>query len=243
MKEINHSQHLCSICKKYYSQHEIIAGELVNKEITLEIKRTCPDWSSEQFICPEDLAMMRKNYIHSLLVAEKGELTSLQQAVLNSLHEQALFSTDIESNVQVESPIGERLADKIASFGGSWWFLISFGVFLSIWIGANSLIILWNPHDPYPFIFLNLLLSCLAAIQAPVIMMSQNRQETKDRIRSQYDYQINLKAEIEIRTLHEKIDYLLTHQWEKMARIQEIQIELLTELNQQKKEKTHQKET
>ena len=98
----------------------------------------------------------------------------------------------------------------------------------------NSFVLFWKPADPYPFIFLNLILSCLAAIQAPVIMMSQNRQETKDRIRSQHDYQINLKAELEIRHLHEKIDHLLSHQWERLMQIQELQLEVLSELGSKK---------
>ena len=126
--------------------------------------------------------------------------------------------------------LGERLADRIAEFGGSWTFLICFGVFMLIWITANSLILFWRPIDPYPFILLNLVLSCLAAIQAPIIMMSQNRQEAKDRLRSQHDYQVNLKAELEIRQLHEKVDHLLVHQWERLVEIQEIQLELLSEI-------------
>lgn len=122
------------------------------------------------------------------------------------------------------------MADKIATFGGSWAFLICFGVFLLIWILINSVALLWRPLDPYPFIFLNLLLSCLAAVQAPIIMMSQNRQEAKDRIRSEHDYQVNLKAELEIRHLHEKVDHLLSHQWERLVKIQELQLELLADL-------------
>ena len=94
----------------------------------------------------------------------------------------------------------------------------------------NSLVLLWRPFDPYPFILLNLILSCLAAIQAPVIMMSQNRQEAKDRVRSQHDFQVNLKAELEIRHLNEKVDHLLSHQWERLVQIQEIQLEVLEEL-------------
>jgi len=99
-----------------------------------------------------------------------------------------------------------------------------------IWIALNSVLLLRRPFDPYPFILLNLVLSCLAAIQAPVIMMSQNRQESKDRLRSQHDYRVNLKAELEIRQLHDKIDHLLSHQWERLVEIQQIQIDLLSEL-------------
>ena len=129
---------------------------------------------------------------------------------------------------------GERLADRIAVFGGSWTFLICFGVFLVLWVAINSLVLLWRPVDPYPFILLNLVLSCLAAIQAPIILMSQNRKEAKDRLRSQHDDQVNLKAELEIRHLHEKVDHLLLHQWERLVQIQEIQLELLAELGRKR---------
>lgn len=100
-----------------------------------------------------------------------------------------------------QTTLGERLADKIAEFGGSWTFIILFTIMLIIWIGLNSWVLLFQPFDPYPYIFLNLILSCIAALQAPIIMMSQNRQETKDRIRAEKDYQINLKAEHEIQQL------------------------------------------
>jgi uncharacterized membrane protein len=128
---------------------------------------------------------------------------------------------------------GEKLADGIAAVVGSWPFVIGQSLLLAAWIVLN--VVAWMKHwDPYPFILLNLMLSCLAAIQAPIIMMSQNRQEAKDRIRSQHDYQVNLKAELEIRHLHEKIDHLLTHQWERLAQIQEIQLELLQELGKRR---------
>ena len=122
----------------------------------------------------------------------------------------------------------ERLADGIARFGGSWTFILCFGAFLALWIVINTLVLSLHRPDPYPFILLNLILSCLAAIQAPVIMMSQNRQETKDRLRSQNDYQINLKAELEIRHLHDKLDHLLSHQWDRLVQIQEVQLDLLS---------------
>jgi uncharacterized membrane protein len=110
-------------------------------------------------------------------------------------------------------------------------------LFLVVWILLNTVVIVKQPADPYPFILLNLILSCLAAVQAPIIMMSQNRQEAKDRIRSQNDYQVNLKAELEIRHLHEKIDHLLIHQWDKLAKIQEIQLDLLSEMNKREVKK------
>ena len=102
--------------------------------------------------------------------------------------------------------VGQRVADAVARFGGSWTFIIWFGVFLVIWAGVNTAWILTSPPDPYPYTFLNLILSCLAALQAPVIMMSQNRQTAKDRLQADQDYQVNLKAEFAIQQLHRKLD-------------------------------------
>ncbi len=170
--------------------------------------------------------------MRSILRSEKGELTSLEEEVLSSLREHDLLTRNVDAEFEQDWTLGQRLADRLATFGGSWTFLICFGVFLVCWIAVNSVVLLWRPVDPYPFILLNLVLSCLAALQAPVIMMSQNRQEAKDRIRSQHDYQVNLKAELEIRHLHEKLDHLLGRQWERLAEIQEIQLELLSELGQ-----------
>ena len=230
MKKIDASQRTCCICEKSFPKRGVVSGELVCKDIVNQIKSAFPDWGSEHFICHADLALMRSRYVHSLLMAEKGELTSLEHKVLDSLSEHELLAANLEATFDQKWTLGERLADKIASFGGSWLFLIFFAIFLVAWVLTNSLVYWLRPADPYPFIFLNLILSCLAAIQAPVIMMSQNRLEAKDRIRSQHDYQINLKAELEIRNLHAKMDHLLSYQWEKMVQIQEIQLEILSEL-------------
>jgi uncharacterized membrane protein len=121
------------------------------------------------------------------------------------------------------------MSDRLASFGGSWTFISLFGVVLLVWMGFNMVAAGWSQFDPYPFILLNLVLSCLAAIQAPIIMMSQKRQEAKDRLRSENDYRVNLKAELEIRHLHEKMDHMLTRQWERLAEIQQIQLEIMQE--------------
>src|SRR6185295_5647339 len=131
----------------------------------------------------------------------------LEHDVVESLREHELLAANVEASFETSTTRGERWADKIASFGGSWRFISSFGVFLGLWILGNALYGA-NTYDPYPFILLNLILSCLAALQAPVIMMSQNRQEEKDRERAKKDYMINLKSELEIRILHEKIDHL-----------------------------------
>jgi uncharacterized membrane protein len=234
MTSRNTVQRTCAICGKSFSPRDVVSGEIIRKEIAAEILKSYPEWSSEKFICRADLTELRGQYVHSLLESEKGELSSLEDDVVRSLREHELLSSNIDAEFEQKWSFGERLADKIATFGGSWAFLICFGVFLFIWIGMNSLVLLWRPLDPYPFIFLNLILSCLAAIQAPIIMMSQNRQEAKDRIRSQHDYQVNLKAELEIRNLHEKVDHLLSHQWERLVQIQELQLELLSELGAKK---------
>ncbi len=234
MKKINPSHHACAICEKSFPVDNLVSGKMVCKKIADEIKQTSPAWSVEDYICHADLALMRSRYVHSLLLAEKGELTTLEHAVLGSLNDQSLLATSLETASEQTWTMAERLSDKLANFGGSWWFLICFGLFLTSWILINSLVYWLRPTDPYPFIFLNLILSCLTAIQAPIIMMSQNRQEVKDRLRSQHDYQINLKAELEIRNLHDKMDHLLLHQWEKMVQIQEIQLEILTELSHQR---------
>ena len=206
----------------------------IRKVITEEIAEDFPDWSAQDYICRADLTKYRMQYVQSLLQSEQGEVSSLEYEVLNSMQQHELITKNTDSKLEESWTLGERLADKIATFGGSWAFLICFMLFLAIWILVNTVVMVKQPADPYPFILLNLILSCLAAVQAPIIMMSQNRQEAKDRLRSQNDYQVNLKAELEIRHLHEKIDHLLMHQWDKLAKIQEIQLDLLSEMNKKK---------
>lgn len=137
--------------------------------------------------------------------------------------------TTAVSDMQTAFTDGERISDKVAEFGGSWRFLIVFTGIIGVWIAINTVAVLWRPFDPYPFIFLNLVLSGLTALQAPIIMMSQNRSEARDRLLGEHDYLVNLKAELEIRHLQEKIDLLLTHQWQSLLEIQQIQIELMEE--------------
>ena len=231
MMDRQNQTHHCVVCKKQFPYKALVSGHVIRDVISDEIKKDYPEWSSDSFICRPDLTHYRIQYVHSLLKSEKGELTDLEREVISSMQRHELITKNIETEFDQNWTVGEKLADKIASFGGSWTFLICFGIFLVLWILLNTVVLLVHPVDPYPFILLNLVLSCLAAIQAPIIMMSQNRQEAKDRLRSQHDYQITLKAELEIRHLHEKMDHLLSHQWERLAQIQEIQLDLLTEMN------------
>ena len=230
MKEKN-ATYPCLVCGKYYSLKNLTPMGTVRKVITEEIAKDIPDWSPDHYICQTDLTKYRVQYVHALLKSEKGEVTNLEYEVIKSMRHHELITKDVEASLEQKWTFGERLADKIASFGGSWSFLICFTVFITLWIGMNTMAIVTKPVDPYPFILLNLILSCIAAIQVPVIMMSQNRQEAKDRLRSQNDYQINLKAELEIQHLHEKLDHLLQHQWERLVQIQEIQLDLLSEMS------------
>jgi len=230
MGGIREHQQPCVVCGRTLATREMIPGSAVREVVAREILRDHPEWSTERFICRSDLNRYRVQHVRALLESEKGDLTALEREVLDSIREHEFLSKNVEDEAGRGWTFGERLADRIAAFGGSWIFLIAFGVFLVLWIAMNSLVLLWRPPDPYPFILLNLMLSCLAAVQAPVIMMSQNRQEAKDRLRSQHDYQVNLKAELEIRNLHEKMDHLLSHQWERLAEIQEIQLEVLAEI-------------
>ena len=227
--------HKCSVCNKEFKNDQIVHSDMIRQGIYNLIKKDIPSWNESSVICKDDLHFYQNKFIHLLIESEKGELSKLELKVLDTMKQHELISLTSDTSSDHEWTFGERVADKIASFGGSWSFMGFFTGFLIIWITINSVIAFGKPIDPYPFILLNLLLSCLAAIQAPIIMMSQNRQEAKDRLRSQYDYQVNLKAELEIRQLHEKMDHLLSHQWERLAQIQEIQIDLLEELRRKTK--------
>ncbi|HEX3711092.1 MAG TPA: DUF1003 domain-containing protein, partial [Pseudolabrys sp.] len=186
-----------------------------------------PDLPAEGYICDADLDHFRSRYVADLLGEERGELTKLEKEVVQSLADHEVLAANIETEFAGHRTLGERLSDQLASFGGSWTFIVIFFAVLIVWMAFNVWAATRNVFDPYPFILLNLVLSCLAAIQAPIIMMSQNRQEAKDRLRSENDYRVNLKAELEIRHLHEKIDHILTRQWERLAEIQQIQLEML----------------
>ncbi len=221
---------ICQICKKQKKLSEVLPAELVREPLVEIIRKTHPDWSSSGFICLSDLDKFRTDYVKGVLETEKGELSTLEEEVVRSLSEQELLSKNINVEFDQKLTLGQRLSDKLADSAGSWGFIIIFFGILILWIIINTVLLVWRHFDPYPFILLNLVLSCLAAIQAPVILMSQNRQESRDRLRAEHDYLVNLKAELEIRNLHEKIDHLLKNQWQRLLEIQEIQTELMEEL-------------
>jgi uncharacterized membrane protein len=192
------------------------------------IRQDHPDLPHDALISRAEVARYRAIYVEELLQAEHGEFSDLDREVAESIAKQDTIAENVEEEYDDHRSFGERVSDHLATFGGSWSFLISFAVILFVWIG-------WNyakgdaAFDPFPFILLNLVLSCLAAVQAPIIMMSQNRQEAKDRLRAFNDYRVNLKAELEIRHLHEKLDHLISKQWQRLAEIQQLQLEIMQE--------------
>jgi uncharacterized membrane protein len=221
----------CQICKKQKKPSDVIAGELVRAPLVEIIQRIYPDWSQDGFICVTDLNEFRAKYVREALEKDKGELTALEEEVSRSFKERELLSKNVNLEFERKLTVGERLADGLAKYAGSWKFMIGFAVVLVLWITLNSYVLASSAWDHYPFILLNLCLSCLAAVQAPVIMMSQNRLEAKDRIRAEHDYIVNLKAELEIRSLNEKMDHLLVNQWQRLLEIQQVQTELMQELS------------
>lgn len=223
------------ISKNEIPDYEAIQGKDIRDGVFTFIQSHYPNFNEESFISLAELNRFRRIYLTKLIAEEQGELAVIDQDVVTAIQNNSILSENIEPEIEAQLTVGQRTADKIAEFGGSWIFIILFFVFLVIWMAINIWALLGKSFDPYPFILLNLILSCLAAIQAPIIMMSQNRQEDKDRQRAEHDYKVNLKAELEIRLLNEKIDHLIIHQNKKLLEIQEMQIDYLEELMEKMK--------
>ncbi|MBV9079026.1 MAG: DUF1003 domain-containing protein [Methylobacteriaceae bacterium] len=220
----------CAVTGQVLPRRDLFPVALLRPTIADRLRAEYPDIPPDAMISRRMLDELRRRYIGDILTEERGQLTALEQEVVASLEHHETLAENIEHSFETRRSFGERLSDQIADFGGSWAFLISFFVILFGWMALN-VGLGKSAFDEYPFILLNLVLSCLAAVQAPIIMMSQKRQEAKDRLRALSDYQVNLKAELEIRHLHEKIDHILKSQWERLAEMQEIQLDLLQELD------------
>ncbi|MFP5344588.1 MAG: DUF1003 domain-containing protein [Gammaproteobacteria bacterium] len=222
-----HEQFHCPICETDKPANGAVPRELIYGPVADLIQRKRPHWPAHGLICSDCLNHFRTEYVEDVLELQKGELSTLEQEVLQSLREHEVLAKNINLEFEQQFTLGERAADKLAEFGGSWAFIGLFFAVVITWIAFNAGLLLTRPFDPYPYILLNLALSCIAAIQAPVIMMSQKRQEAKDRLRSEHDYQVNLKAELEIRHLNGKLDLLLTRQWQRLLEIQRIQLDAM----------------
>jgi uncharacterized membrane protein len=218
---------LCGIAKPIDDGKPL---ELISHPVDDLIRDQHPEVKAQDLICMACRTKSRGEYVQKSLETERGEITALEEEVVRSLKESETLAKNINHEFDQTITFGEKIADKVAEFGGSWTFIIIFGAILGVWIIVNSLALLMKPFDPFPYIFLNLILSCLAAIQAPIIMMSQNRHQAKDRLSSEHDYQVNLKAEIEIRHINAKLDQLLTHQWQRLLEIQRIQMDTMEDL-------------
>jgi len=227
-----------AISGRMYRKRQLIRIDSLRPSLAERIQQDYPDLPPNAKISYGELARYQKLYVEELLQQEHGEFSELDREVAESIAKQETIAENTEDEYDEHRTFGERLSDHLASFGGSWRFLISFGVVLMIWMAYNVARGEAASFDPYPFILLNLVLSCIAAIQAPIIMMSQKRQDEKDRHRSFNDYRVNLKAELEIRHLHEKIDYLISRQWQRLSEIQQVQIEMLQQGVRHKKVKS-----
>ena len=223
-----------AISLKEYPISEQIPVKTIRKSVMDLIHKEHPEINPKKSIAVSELNSYRQKYLAEYLIHEVGELSTLEEDVLKTIQQEKIITTQREVlDKSTEYSFGQRLADKVTTLGGSWRFIIIFGIFIFIWMVINIVFLLDKGFDPYPFILLNLILSCLAALQAPVIMMSQNRQEEKDRERSKQDYMVNLKAELEIRILHEKLDHLIIHQQQELLNIQQIQVEMMEDIMNQ----------
>lgn len=223
------ARNICAISGLPNRKRDLVPLDAVRPSLADHIRKDHPGLGGEALISKSQLAKYRMKYVEELLESEHGEFTELEQQVAASIANHDTIAENVEEEFEEERTFGERLSDHLATFGGSWAFLIAFGTVLIVWMLVNILLGEARAFDTYPFILLNLVLSCLAAVQAPIIMMSQKRQEAKDRLRALNDYRVNLKAELEIRHLHEKLDHLISRQWQRLAEIQRVQLEIMQE--------------
>ncbi|MCK1439756.1 DUF1003 domain-containing protein [Bradyrhizobium sp. 15] len=242
MDELNPAMPTQARCRRQDRAHSAISGrdesrsnlvslDQLAPKLVERIRLDHPTLASGALISCGEAAGYRRIYVEELLQAEHGELTELDRQVAESLANQDTITENIDLEYEVQRTVGERLSDHLADFGGSWGFILWFMAALVGWIGFNQVASDSVRFDPYPYILLNLILSCVAALQGPIIMMSQKRQDAKDRLRSQNDYEVNLKVELEIRHVHEKLDYLMSRQWQRLAEIQRLQLDMLQDIS------------
>lgn len=222
----------CGLCRKELDRRLLVPAKGLRPAQFEHIAARNPGWSPDSWICRACLGRARFDYLLSRLAAERGQLSEVETDIARRASQHLALAEDIERQFQTRATAGQRVADRVAAVGGSWTFVLAFFAFTLLWMGVNAMLPGHEAFDPYPFILLNLLLSCLAAIQAPIIMMSQNRLTARDRMQADQDFRINLKAELEVASLHEKVDHLLHSQWQHMVELQELQIELLNEIAQ-----------
>lgn len=223
---------ISDLSRKEFPLQDKVTASTIRKPILALICEEHPSFDPAGCLSMTELNYYRQKYLADFFAKEVDEMSELEETVVTAVEGNKSLVEKIDGNEEKLS-IGQQLADKVASFGGSWNFIILFVLFMAAWIAMNVFFLVGREFDPYPFILLNLILSCLAALQAPIIMMSQNRQEEKDRLRAKNDYMINLKSELEIRLLHDKIDHLIMHQQHDLIEIQKVQIEMMDDIMKQ----------
>jgi uncharacterized membrane protein len=218
----------CSACGRSTPVVDITSYRLLRDAIADELTGNAGHaFAAADPVCRSCVNAAQRAYVTARLTAERGELTALETEIARKAADHAAIAAHIDDLFARKTSRGQRIADAVARVGGSWGFVITFVSILLVWMMFNTWLLAGHAFDPYPYILLNLLLSCVAALQAPVIMMSQNRTSARDRMQADQDFRINLKAELEIASLHEKLDHLLHTRWENLIEIQEEQVELL----------------
>jgi uncharacterized membrane protein len=212
------------------SPDDLIPLSVVRPAVASQVLAAHPQVRPEDRVCLSCLNRAISDEIDLTIQQDQSEFAALNEEALLRLSRQEAVTRNLNDEYDRALPFGARMADRVARFGGSWLFIGLFMGVLVVWIGINALHVLTRPFDPYPFILLNLVLSTVAALQAPVILMSQNRQEARDRLRAEQDYEVNMKAELEVRHLHEKLDHLTQQQWQRLLVIQQAQMDLMREV-------------
>jgi uncharacterized membrane protein len=225
-----HHKKKCQVCGQKFDMKDLYPNALIRNNILEIAAKQYPDIDKEGFVCFHDLRNISSLHYEEILKKERGFLSELDKEVIESISKHQLLSENTNEEFEQSLTFGEKLSDTIAKFGGSWSFILIFAFVLISWIFINSIQLLQTPLDPFPFIFLNLILSCLAAVQAPIIMMSQNRQAAKDRLSLENNYQTNLKAELQIRQLNTRLELFMRHNWEIMLEISRNQEDMLSEI-------------
>jgi len=223
----------CSLCNTIVDARTLVNPNNLETNIVEMIRRERPDWEGKRGVCSTCREQYRAKKFLGYLEDEYTKISEMEKSLVTQIARRGRVSKLVNQEFESQLTFGERVADRVAQFGGSWSFIIIFGSILVVWMGVNSWILAHRAFDPYPYILLNLALSALAALQAPVIMMSQNRAAEKDRLHAKQDYEINLMAEIEIRDLHDKLDGLRYKQWHELWHLQQRQLELLEHLHKE----------
>ena len=215
----------CQICKE--TKDNLVIAKAIPKALLSYIKKKHVELDDDGHICLQDITGFKENYLNHLITKETDELNDLDSKLEQEIKEKCLLAKNMDIEFDKKRTFGERVADRVASFGGSWTFIGFYLAFLAIWISINVIIYeTQDAFDPFPFTFLNLVLAVITTLEAPIIMMSQNRQSLKDSRKAEHDYLLDLEAELELNALHDKIDHLIIHQVEHFVQNQEMLAEI-----------------